>query len=515
MARRTRTGRGGARTVRANALLAAALLSAALLVVPSTPARAGTTFSLDGQARQRYIRLTSFPLDASGTSHGQPYRDTLRLFVESQMSFSRSFWLRTNLQLLDGQILGPEGTVDGGRAGAQWRNHEVLDHFFLRESVIQVPIGIGVVRAGRMPVHWGLGMIVNDGQTEDSWFADARGGDIVNGVVVDVQPLFAFTQGRAGQAMHLTLAVDVVERDELAVRDRGDLAWRVSGSLTWEEPTLKAGFYMHMRDTTRDGGDRETNIVFDLAGDWHARVAPRLGLRLAGELAAVVGTTRTTPPGGARVKSDLQQLGGVLRADLSDAAHNLDYGLELGFASGDDEPFDGHDQELRFDPSYKVGMILFEEVLARSSARRWDVLVAGNQATLPTQRPGVLPTDGAVANAVYIAPRVRLTLCEGCFRAEAGGLVAFAAEPIVDPAAKAAPDGGEDLNAWGGAAETGPLGYEVNAAASFAFDLEDTVRFSVGTQYGVFLPGEALKTTVDDASVGTIHKWRILADVDW
>lgn len=479
------------------------------------PTQAATTFGFHGQVRQRYIRLTSFPLDSSGASHGQPYRDTVRLFVESQMSFSRSFWLRTNLQLLDGQILGPDGTVDGGRAGAQWRNRGVLDHFFLRESVIQVPIGIGVVRAGRMPVHWGLGMIVNDGQTEDAWFSDARGGDIVNGLVVDVQPLFPFTQGRLGQAVHLTLGADLIERDELAVRDRGDLAWRVSGSLTWQEPTLTAGFHMHVRDATREGGDRVTHIVFDVAGDWHARLTSDLALRLAGELAVITGTSRTTPPTGTMAESELRQLGGALRAELEDAAHNLEYGLQLGFASGDDEPFDGTDSELRFDPSFKVGMILFEEVLARSSARRWDVLVADRQTTWPTQRPGVLPTDGSIANAIYIAPRVRLTLCEGCFRAEAGGVVAFAAEPLIDPGAKAAPDGGEDKNAWGGASDTGPLGYEVNAAAAFAFDLEDAVRFSVGTQYGVFLPGQALETAVDDASVGTIHKWRILADINW
>lgn len=483
----------------------------------AAPAGASTTFALHGQLQQRYLRLSEFALDEDGGGHGQPFRDTLRLRVESQMNFTRTFWLRTNLQLLDGQILGPEAATLGGRAGRRWRTLDVLDHFFLRESVIQVPIGIGAVRAGRMPVHWGLGLVVNDGQQyADAWFADPAGGDIVNGVVVDVQPLLPFTQGRLGQAVHLGLGVDLVERDELADREGGDLAWRFSGSLTWEEPSLWAGVLFVMRDVERAGHDHATHVVFDAAADWRARFGPDLGLRLAGEVALVTGSTRTSPPAGARTDADVRQIGGALRAAVEDLPRSLEYELETGFASGDSEPFDGRDTGFRFDPAYRAGMILFEEVLARTSARAWDDVVASSAGAWPTQRPDLLPTDTAIANAAYLAPRVRLTLCEGCFRVEAGGLLAFAPSPVVDPASAAA--AGEDeapRNPWGAPARSGLLGYELHAGARFAFDVAELVRLSIGTQYGVFVPGVALEGTADAPGPGTIHKWRLLADVAW
>lgn len=43
--------------------------------------------------------------------------------------------------------------------------------------------------------------------------------------------------------------------------------------------------------------------------------------------------------------------------------------LDGGFASGDQNPYDARLQNFRFDANYKVGLVLFDQVLGYQSAR--------------------------------------------------------------------------------------------------------------------------------------------------
>ncbi|MDP6945815.1 MAG: hypothetical protein QF464_16820, partial [Myxococcota bacterium] len=131
------------------------------------PTAHAASFGFGGHVHQRFERLTDFGLDEDGTSHGQPMRHIMRARFGAAMSFSRQFWVRSQIQLLDGQILGTESPIPSGAQGEAWHNAPVTHHLQLRESTIQIPIGLGVVRVGRMPIRWGMGLVVHDGQSVD------------------------------------------------------------------------------------------------------------------------------------------------------------------------------------------------------------------------------------------------------------------------------------------------------------------------------------------------------------
>lgn len=485
-----------------------------MLTVEAAPVAQAATFGFHGQLRQRYIRVSDFALDAEGVEHEQSFRDTMRLHLVGEMRFTRLFWIRSTVQLLDGQVLGESSPVTNGLRGTPFRNRPLLEHFQLRESVVQFPVGIGVIRLGRFPVHWGLGMVANDGEHDTHRFGDATHGDIVNGIWADIQPLYPFTQGRLGHAIHLGLGVDIVELDELVSRPDGDLAFRIVSTLTWEEPRLNGGLYFALRTVDRAGDASATHVVVDANAHWHTQLGEDFELSLDGEVAMVTGSAKTAQPDGEYSHSAIRQFGALADASLRDTARGLDYGVRVGFASGDQTPGNRYETAFRFDPAYKVGMVLFEEVMGRVSARGWERLSEADRADVAPGRLDYQPTDGSISNAFFVAPRVGWTLCEGCFLLEAAGLFAFAPESVVDPTGQSG-EGARALTSHGAIAEAGPLGYELNAGATVAFDLESWAHLSIGTQYGFFVPGSALAAATDAEAVGVVHKFRLLADLRW
>ena len=457
------------------------------------------SFELTGQFRHRFERLSDFTLDEAGTSHGQPNRHWARARVGARMSFSRNFWVSSTIQLLNGQILGAESPVSNGVYGEPWHNVPFANHLQLRESTIQLPIGMGIARIGRMPIRWGMGLAVHDGDTRDTPFAEPHRGDIVNGVWIDVLPLLPFTRSRLGYGLHLGLGGDIIEQSADMHRSRGDLGWRLAATLTWEEPWFRGGLYVMHRELERATLETSEHMLIDASGRFETLIEERFALIIEAEVALLSGAEISAPTDGLET-TEIDQLGAATRVTLTDRELATLYALEIGYASGDGDPDDARDTAYRFNPARRVGMILFSDVLARLSAREME-LQSAPSAT-------VRPTNGAVSNALYMAPRVALTLCDGCVSLEAGGLVAFAPDPW---RAEENPDEPTAGHLPGGEAKAGALGYELNAGATVTFNLETIAHFSIGTQYGLFLPGEALSAFRHDA----VHKWRLLADVTW
>jgi hypothetical protein len=487
-------------------VLARAALATLLVALGATTAQA-ETYGIHGHIQHRFERLSDFALDADRVSHEQPYRHTFRVRVGGKMNFTRDFWITSTVQLIDGQVLGAESAVPSGPRGEGWTNTSLEQRVLLRESALRMAFGLGTVYIGRRPVRWGMGLVLHDGEAVDQPFDDARGGDIVNGVWLDTTPMLAFGPSRLAYALRVGLGGDIVEHDEIANRSQGDLAWRLAGSIGWDEPWLTGGLYVMMHTLKRSDGETAERLLVDSAWKYTCPFTDRFEFVVEGEAAMITGSASgpTLPAStGLRQTIDIRAMAAVTRATLSDQRLDSEYVLEVGYASGDSDPDDSTDTTFRFDPARRVGMLIFDELLSRMSAQsvRRERERAPNAPTTWWREP----TDGAVTSAVYVAPYTSWRLWGDTIALHLGGVIAFAPEPLyaLTPQTE-----------LGAEAIAGPLGYELNSAATVKVDMTDVLTLSLGTQYGVFFPGPALSAVTGQHTLGAVHKWRLLADVSW
>lgn len=492
---------------RAYALVACALW----LGAGSSPAAAEVAFGVHGQARFRAIAMSDFALDDQGTTHGQRRWGTMLLRLAPEVRFTDELYAKAELQILDGQLFGDDSDVGGEAVIRPWRETHVLSQLALREAYIQIPVFIGVLRAGRMASDWGLGMLANSGGRDDYPFADATHGDIVNRAAFITRPLEPLDLGLVGDALHLVLAADLVERDELTDRDAGDLAWQAVGAVLWRQRGLDAGLYVAHRELERDNGAEIKATAIDLFARWQPTFGDRFELDLGFEGALIVGETNELEFEGEPEILDVLQMGFVARAALVDRSWCLEYGLELGFASGDNDTQDGTLRAFRFDPAYKVGMILYEEILGRMTAHGADRAADPDLSGTPPKGIERAPTNGSVTNTAYLFPRVAWSPLDGMVTAQLGLLLAFSAGDLVDPFASAT-QGGYNTSAYGKANAHGVLGAEIDLGGAVRIVEAEFLSFRLGAQYGVFLEGPALSGI---PGVGTVHKLRLVSDVRW
>ncbi|MGM0576495.1 MAG: hypothetical protein ACQEXJ_12270 [Myxococcota bacterium] len=490
----------------------AALLSLTLAigVALPAPAAAEVEWEIGGKLRYRSLVLSDFPVDADGFHHGQESWGTAQVRIRPEVRFTDELLIHADLQALNGQIHGDDIDLGGDAVIQPWRDTPVEDQLMVREAWIQVPIGIGLVRVGRMTSHWGLGLVANDGDEEAYGFADATHGDVVNRALVILRP---YQREDGDGALIVSAGADLVEQDELTDRGEGDDAWQVIGAVAWRQEAWELGTYVAYRDLTRDDGRTIQATAVDLSGRWERALSERYHLKLAFEGAVIVGTTDEFRFEEAPEEQDVRQFGGVVKGGVSDTETALRYGLEAGFASGDEDTQDGTLRAIRFDPAYKVGMILFHEVLARASARGYDRVSDPALSGVPPQGVERLPTNGSITNAAYLFPQIAWAPYSGRLVARLGALLAFAPADVVDPYASAEA-GGFNRNAWGKADADGLLGVEVDAGLE-AHVRTEGVHVRIGAQYGVLEPGPALGAASGAAELGTVHKVRLMTDVRW
>ena len=128
--------------------------------------------------------------------------------------------------------------------------------------------------------------------------------------------------------------------------------------------------------------------------------------------------------------------------------------LEAGYASGDSNPFDDASTGFSFNRDFKVGLVLWDEVMLFQSQNGAARLADPNLVGRPPNGVDLLPTEGAVTNALYLKPTVRWrpALLDGKVLVAGGsggaGPGGRGDRPV---AAWLRPDGGPVVPHWGGA----------------------------------------------------------------
>jgi hypothetical protein len=459
---------------------------------------------VDGSYRLRVAFDTNLLLDDQGDRLGQRQWGEHRLRLSPKIVEEGVAEIQASFDVLSGLI---EGDLAPGFQGLGWTERSVRNGvrargFDFRHFFAEVRLPAGLLQIGQMPANWGMGLYINGGDDEQgSDYGDARFGDIVDRVLFATRP-FADLATRSEWAQHLSLALafDLVYRDRYAnflIADGGglqvgDVAFEGVGQLRYDpSEKTRAGLYVARRvqSYAKDQGNRHVWIF-----DAYARTLFELGLfggstlSFEGEGAQVYGGTSYLTNLDAPGSTHISQQGGALRTVL--AASQLESELEVGYASGDATPFGAESNAFSMSRDYKVSLVLFDEVLLFQSQNAARRLADPRLSARPQSGVDLLPTEGAVTDALYLKPtlRYRPAFLGGKFRFVGSLLWARAPQPYVDPYNSFLAS--RPLNTFNAPAGQN-YGVELDSAVSYRERLGTQVGVELGLQGGVLFPGNA------------------------
>lgn len=324
-----------------------------------------------------------------------------------------------------------------------------VDSIALRRAWMEFKVPVGLVRIGRMPNHWGMGILANDGNGFDDLFGDNEGGTTFDRALFATRPL-AIVQKLLGQEdsnfpLIVAVAYDHLVDDPLTTyygdcraglqasdagfrarcdadgdgvtddlpptdesrtaASRDDRFWADSRDdvyewvyvilyrgkdieLFGEKGDLTAGSYV----ANRLQGETDSGVWI---ADAYAK-ADFFGAHLEFEYVRIAGNTRALVIPNPDVADDPY----LREADITGAVGRAGYDigplgiwLESGLASGDGNVFDRRFTGRALHPDFNVGLLLYDEILARVSSYNSLSQALGSQ--------------GGVYNSRYLYPNLR------------------------------------------------------------------------------------------------------------
>jgi hypothetical protein len=454
-------------------------------------------------ARLRATSHAGWALDSLGT------KDDQRTFLESRIRAGGSYAILPNLVVAaegdayGGVLAGDTSAV--GTANGQFPQRWHFDRRLrpgdleLRQLYVAWRTPIGELRAGRVAFKWATGMVANDGRGEPD-FGDRRYGDLIDRIVFGTRP-FSKIEGSPLAPLAFFVGADRVYRDENADLRYDDRAYQGVGGIRYETDDLALGlFYAYRSQTDRiepGQAPREANVrahAIDLYGRVVlVRPTPSSALTFEAEAVTIRGTT-TRPlleelqREGVRVES----YGAIGRLRFDDKSLALGLKTELGFASGDRDPYDGVARGFTFDPDYKVGMLLFDPLIGRILGRGIDRVTDPSLVRAPPAGARFLITNGAITNALYLNAVARWLPIE-TLDLRFGWVVAQNAVPLADPYATAQGGGFPSSFAGTTPARDRALGQEFDLAAKWTVLHDAPVRVRVFGEGAILAAGPAFR----------------------
>lgn len=440
------------------------------------------------------------PLGCAGPA-GSPCDDTLkssnlRLRLEPSIQLSETITVHTQLDLFDNVVLG-----SGGGAGS-------TSDIVLRRAWAEVSTGLGYLKFGRMPDHFGLGITANSGRRVDTdyaawetlWQPSALaniGGtnpvgydlDSDHGDTVDRLSFTAMIPGTPFRAIAAVdwPAVSVTSADEgLAsgqpwdVDDNDDeKGWmlgvaRVDAPADFADRVARGKLTMNYaarvvrRTQDRDYSDPVTPGATAEAyvprgyKEYQPSAWFKLGWRkvlVEAEVGLRVGSIEHATDLGFDSGVDILAWGGVARVSARALDDKLGYGLELGAASGDEA--DGDPQ----------GATHIRDQALLTSDRTFNRFIFD-----PDYKIDLIlfrELIGAVSNAVYVRPWLSYELTRS-IKFHAQNVTAGALRPVATPG---------NAKMWGVELDL-DLAYSSNG-------------FHAGLAYGLFIPLSAMNHPED------------------
>lgn len=302
----------------------------------------------------------------------------MQSFGQNAFTYEDPAWSQASLGFADG--FTPSNTENAA-----------LNSLMVSRLWGEVVSDIGIIRFGRMPVHWGSGMIFNAGDAPTQFVGDTAD-RIQYSNQFDSVFLLGALEHRAGE-------YGSVSDDSIA----GTVG------LYYANERVQGGLYNVLASQrSEDTTFRQYTIDGYIGADLGA-----LDTEL--ELGVQFGSGDLT--GGL---DDVKQLafGGALDAQL--AMDDIHVGLNLGYASGDSDPNDKEFKQFTFDRNYDISLMLFDQVMP-------TLMPTTANATNQGLELGAARVGNGISNAIYVQPRVSYNVSE-TFRPELRVLLARTAQ---------------------------------------------------------------------------------------
>ncbi|MEZ4399510.1 MAG: TIGR04551 family protein [Kofleriaceae bacterium] len=438
----------------------------------------------------------------------------LRLRLEPRLELTNTIAVHTQIDLLDNLVLGstpggqsPLGAFSGGAVPPEAGVNSDRNSIVVRRAWGEVSTALFHLKFGRMPDHFGLGLVANSGRRADTDYAtwetlwapgaeanvggandigydlDSDYGDTVDRAMATLDvpgtPLRAMIAldwqgagvtsdqvdtartvggqpwdlGDADDTNQWTLGIAKMEapadfREEM---DRGKLALDFGGRLTRRSQSVDYDLTGVTVGDAADGNKLVARGMSMYIGDAWLKLGWK-GLLVEVEAAGMVGSIDALADFGYDGALDIRSFGGVARAHGKAFDAKLGYGLELGLATGDDadNPVEG-----------------------RTNLRNASLIPQTGDHTMsrfvfdPDYKVDLIlfrELIGAVSNAFYVRPQFSYQLTKA-INVKLQNVTSAALKPVSTPG---------NATFWGTEFDA-DLGYASNG-------------FSAGLAYGVLFP---------------------------
>jgi uncharacterized protein (TIGR04551 family) len=416
-------------------------------VLPLWPRPADDTYLPFEGGGAREVKLcgdSGNPSDFENCESRSQAGANMRFRFNPELHISDNLRIRAQIDMLDNIVLGstPEGYAnkpgrDGGYAvvarggyspigafaSTQWAPvagvNSTKDSILVKRVWGEYSSPIGQIRFGRMPSHWGMGMLVNSGDGYDSdwqstadrimFIAGHRGWDLYGAFGWDFAnegPNSASLQEQQGQPYDLSQKDDVDQFVFVVMRRRNEQVAKTE--LATGKPVVEGGAYFVYRhqklsndlsESTNDASlGRDSEAV---SGGYVRRQAnafiPDLWFRFRWkkfrfetEAALIGGSIENTLRDSSNYVNSadqtnngwkLLQFGLAVQSELRLLEDKLKLQLDFGYATGDSDvdslaPLSNERLQpqltlnrtystFRFHPDYRVDLILFRNILTR------------------------------------------------------------------------------------------------------------------------------------------------------
>ena len=369
-----------------------------------------TKVKFHGYFRTRGIYMRYLSLTSKEAPKNTGYLQS-RLRLEPEISPVESVRINAQIDALDDVIWGAQGVQVPVLAenpnfyGGIYPGEDISDTTFEGTSRIigvkrvwaEIETPFGRLDIGRMPSHWGLGILENDGRGFRNEYGDAHFGDTRDRILFRMRPF--------GEDSPFLLAIGYDKvweaKDRFDPETPGDDIdhWLLIPYWRDEERGIKGGIYM----SAVVGPKSDTQIA---VLDPYVEISAIDNLTLEAEASFIYGETKAF--------NEIRNLVVSSEKDVDIGAINavcrgkyrwdpLEFILEVGYASGDKNGLrDRRIESIPMDKDYNVGLLMFERVGALYSKRVYEERTLTWGKGYEEILKDMVPTYGAVSNALYV-----------------------------------------------------------------------------------------------------------------
>lgn len=337
--------------------------------------------------------------------------------------------------IIDGDLT--QGIVNNSKIA---RNHKygwALDRIFSRELYLKYSHRNYKIIVGQRLSDWGLGMLINDGKS-NSLLIDNYKGDTSVGLFFSFMPFSPILRQDISDRIEVDVGIGYIIRDNFVNIQFGDNGYHFTGSVLYDSEAgmdlkdgFKVGFLYSKRFVENSFFEDFILNIYDIFFKkehylYNDITSANIFFYFEG---ALVSGSKNKKFRGLLSEYKILSYGLVVRTGIMDRDYRL-Y-LDIGYASGDDDPFDNEEKAFRFSTEFKEGLIMFPELYGFSSStsliRSYNLLFYNDPKYFSD-----IETYGSISNSVFTSLNFSYQF-SGLFKLLSTVLIAGVSEEIVDP----------------------------------------------------------------------------------